>query len=87
MASRRRRRLNMRIRYTTDGSDPTPDSPIYDGPIALLRSATIRAAAEMHGTMGSVVSRSYQVVAAQALVLNDELLILNDKALTLKSVK
>jgi hexosaminidase len=26
---------NMTVRYTTDGSDPTPDSPVYAGPLAI----------------------------------------------------
>lgn len=33
------------IRYTLDGSVPSPASPVYDGPIALERTATVRARA------------------------------------------
>lgn len=32
------------IRYTTDGSEPTADSPVYRAPFRLFRSATVKAA-------------------------------------------
>lgn len=42
------------IRYTTDGSAPTENSPVYDGkPITLTQSITIRARAYMDGRMPS----------------------------------
>jgi hypothetical protein len=31
------------IRYTLDGSDPTADSPLYDGPVALGKPAVVKA--------------------------------------------
>ncbi|MBP1648343.1 MAG: hypothetical protein H6Q30_1788, partial [Bacteroidetes bacterium] len=43
------------IHYTLDGSDPTPQSPRYAGPIPLDRSATVRAMAVANGRH-SVVS-------------------------------
>lgn len=33
------------IRYTTDGSDPTPESPLYEGIFIITRNMTIRAKA------------------------------------------
>lgn len=33
------------IRYTLDGSDPLPDSPLYTGPVPVLGEATLRARA------------------------------------------
>jgi len=30
------------VRYTTDGSTPTPDAPRYDGPVAVAADATVR---------------------------------------------
>ena len=32
-----------RIRYTLDGSDPSPDSKLYEGPIAIKETATVSA--------------------------------------------
>jgi len=36
------------IRYTTDGSDPTPSSPLYTGPIPVNSTTTIKFRAEDH---------------------------------------
>ncbi len=45
------------IHYTLDGNDPTPLSPVYAGPIALARPATVRALAVRNGCQ-SIVSPS-----------------------------
>jgi alpha-L-fucosidase len=37
------------IRYTTDGSDPGPASPLYDGPFLFPGSGTIKAFGHLHG--------------------------------------
>ena len=37
------------IRYTLDGSEPGPDSPLYEGPFKLERTSTLRAAAFKEG--------------------------------------
>ncbi len=34
---------NLEIRYTTDGSDPTPNSTLYTGPVTLTKSAMLQA--------------------------------------------
>lgn len=34
---------NLEIRYTTDGSDPSPTSTLYTGPVTLTRSAMVQA--------------------------------------------
>lgn len=50
------------IRYTTDGSDPTAQSAVYSGPIALARDATVKASAVTRdGGMGPVASASFKV--------------------------
>ena len=42
---------NTPIRYTLDGSAPTPGSPLYRGPFELGKSAEIRAASERSGRL------------------------------------
>ena len=37
------------VRYTTDGSEPTAQSPVYRGPFTLRRSATVRSRAFANG--------------------------------------
>ncbi|HMN41921.1 MAG TPA: glycoside hydrolase family 38 C-terminal domain-containing protein [Phycisphaerales bacterium] len=50
------------VRYTTDGSDPTPSSPAYDKPFWLAKSATIKAAAfDYAGQPGPIASRTIEV--------------------------
>ncbi len=56
------------IHYTLDGSDPTPDSPTYAGPVRLTQSATVKARAfrkgvtevppTLCGTHATLVSRA-----------------------------
>jgi alpha-mannosidase len=51
------------FRYTTDGSEPTANSPVYEGPILLGETTTVRtAAADADGNMGPVQSRTIRVV-------------------------
>lgn len=48
------------LRYTLDGSEPTPASPRYAGPIRLHARATVRLAAFVDGRRaGDAVSRTY----------------------------
>ncbi|MBP3361524.1 MAG: chitobiase/beta-hexosaminidase C-terminal domain-containing protein [Clostridia bacterium] len=41
---------NTEIHYTTDMSDPTPDSPLYKGPVTITESTVVRARAFRKGT-------------------------------------
>jgi hypothetical protein len=53
------------IHYTTDGTTPTPSSPVYGGPISVTRSTTIRAIAVATGmTASAVASATYTLQAA-----------------------
>jgi hypothetical protein len=53
------------IHYTTDGSTPTPASPVYGGPIALTQSATVKAMAAAAGMANSnVASATYTLQTA-----------------------
>ena len=52
------------VRYTLDGSDPTEASPLYDGPLSLTRSATLKARAFRPGHIASPVSTAGFVSAS-----------------------
>lgn len=50
------------FRYTTDGSEPTADSPVYERPIVLHETTTIRAAMlDDAGNMGPAQHRTIRV--------------------------
>jgi alpha-tubulin suppressor-like RCC1 family protein len=44
------------IRYTTDGSTPSPSSPIYSGPVTLTTTSTLQAFATVAGWSSSPVA-------------------------------
>lgn len=50
-------RPGVEIAYTLDGSTPTADSPRYDGPLTLDRSATVAVAAVDDGVVSPLVRR------------------------------
>jgi hypothetical protein len=53
------------IRYTLDGSEPSPNSPLYSGPITLASSATIKAKTSCTGCLDSFTSSvAYTVTGA-----------------------
>ena len=52
----RTNRDNVQIRYTTDGSDPGPTSPVATGPVRVVATTTIRARAFRAGRPVSPVS-------------------------------
>lgn len=43
-------------RYTTDGSDPSPDSPVYEKPFMLPSGGTVKAVSEYRGKVSSVAA-------------------------------
>ena len=51
------------IHYTTDGTEPTADSPVYSGPIPVTENLTIKAIAVKDGMSDSaVVSAVYTII-------------------------
>ena len=52
------------IRYTTDGSDPTANSPLYTGPIAVATTTTIKAISVKSGIENSPVSNGLYAIGA-----------------------
>ncbi len=55
------------IHYTTDGTEPTANSPVYDAPIEVTHSLTVKAFAVREGmTASAVVSAAYVIEAAPA---------------------
>ena len=57
------------IRYTTDGSAPTADSLVYDGPFSLPASCTVRAvASNAQGVMSEEFSETFTLHDALSLV-------------------
>ena len=71
------------VRYTTDGSDPTPSSALYTGPIRLTETTHLRAVAlrpglkevpwALDGTHATVVSRAtfYKEASRPAMAVAD----------------
>jgi alpha-L-fucosidase len=57
----------MEIHYTTDGSEPTPGSPRYSGPVRLTHPVTIRAFAAPRGE-GGVTFQEARFVRSQHVV-------------------
>ncbi len=50
------------VRYTLDGSDPTADSPLYDGPFTLYQQAVVKARAFRAQAQDSPVAQAAFVV-------------------------
>lgn len=71
------------IHYTTDGSAPTADSPVYSGPITVDKTATIQAIAIAPGMPESTVSSGAYSIAPPAppprVVVTKERLELKEK--------
>lgn len=53
------------IRYTVDGSDPTPASPLANGPVLVDQSLTLKAVAYRDGWTASAVSTATYVLEVQ----------------------
>ena len=47
------------IHYTLDGSVPTAESTLYEGPITLSETTVVKAIAIKDGVSSSVTSRTY----------------------------
>jgi len=59
------------LRYTTDGSEPSPSSPRYDAPFALPRGGTVRARVfGPDGTPGAVASETFGLAPAKWKVVS-----------------
>jgi hexosaminidase len=53
---------DMKIRYTLDGSEPRPGSPLYENPVELENSAVLKAAGFREGTrISGVISESLKL--------------------------
>ncbi|MGY1521032.1 beta-N-acetylhexosaminidase [Luteimonas sp. A482] len=63
--------LDYAVRYTTDGSEPDADSPLYEAPIDAPLPLDIRAAA-FHGTTALGPATHHAYSAASLLVRSDE---------------
>ena len=56
------------IRYTTDGSEPTQEDPVYTGPLTFTRTTVLRAAAWEEGKLKSpVLTAGYVINEAHTL--------------------
>ena len=51
------------IHYTTDGSDPNAQSPVYTAPIVVDHNMTIKAVAILDGEMSDIVSADYIIAS------------------------
>ncbi len=58
------------IRYTTDGSTPTGTSPLYNGPLSISASATVKAFASASGVANSSVSSASYSIGGNAAGYN-----------------
>jgi len=57
------------IHYTTDGSEPTADSPVYNGPFPLAESATVKvvAVSDAHGWTTGVAEQRFDLAPPLAV--------------------
>lgn len=60
------------VHYTTDGSTPTADSPVYSGPIRVEKTTTVRAVVTAAAAPESSVSEGEYVIAPPAPVAAPE---------------
>ncbi len=60
------------IRYTLDGSAPTPASTLYTGPITLPGAAELRAMGVVDGRPGDVLNVSYDIAPARFAPMADD---------------
>lgn len=60
-----------RIHYTTDGSEPTNESPIYSGPITISEDTIIKAIATKEGQTTSDVAEFNYIVQLEEIRIHD----------------
>ena len=48
------------VRYTLDGSEPGPDSPVYSGPIEIKESCTLKARSDRNGKSTRTFSKTFE---------------------------
>ena len=48
------------VRYTLDGSEPGPDSPVYSGPIEIKESCTLKARSDRNGKSTRTYSKTFE---------------------------
>ena len=68
------------IRYTTNGDEPTDDSPIYTGPITIATTRTIKAFVSKEGLGDSVTVSNTYIINAPNIDVDEEH---NETSLTL----
>ena len=56
------------IYYTTDGTDPTVQSSPYTGPFTVTETTTVKAIAELEGTLSSVASKTFTATPTVATI-------------------
>ena len=66
------------IHYTTDGSDPDAQSPVYTAPIVVNHNMTIKAVAILDGEMSDVVSADYTIASLPSFNCFEDLEPLDD---------
>ena len=66
------------IHYTTDGSDPDAQSPVYTAPIVVDHNMTIKAVAILDGEMSDVVSADYTIASLPSFNCFEDLEPLDD---------
>ena len=60
---------NFVIHYTLDGSQPTEDSPLYEGPFKIYETTTVRAAAFERGRL--IVETTSEFVRGEKAIISD----------------
>ena len=59
------------IRYTTNGTTPTINSPVYSGPIAVNKNMTIKAIAISGSSMSTIASQTYTLKVSKPIITLD----------------
>ena len=61
------------IHYTLDGSDPTEESPVYDAPLAISETTTIKAIAMKEGYDNSTIAEAtYTIQLGVVVIFNQD---------------